>query len=244
MKYSFLFSTLLFWPVLLWQAKRVRKSTLRLPEAAGARSGVTGNGPPLRLLICGDSAAAGVGIAHQQHALSGQLVTQLAKHYQLSWVLHAKTGLNCQGLMAYLQHLPEQPFDLVVVSVGVNDVTGLTTNQKFQRHITQLATMLQQRYKASQILFSAIPPMQHFSALPSPLKLWLGYKAAVLNRCFDNALAGNAGCHLLTAKMPLSSSLLAADGFHPSEHGCQLWVEAIVNGHLNLINRPLAVQER
>ena len=41
----------------------MRKRALRLPEATGPRSGVSANAPlaPLRLLIIGDSAAAGVG---------------------------------------------------------------------------------------------------------------------------------------------------------------------------------------
>lgn len=243
MNFFLLLSTLFCWPVLLWQAKRVRKSTLRLPEASGVRDGGLGDGPPLRLLICGDSAAAGVGIAQQQQALSGQLVTQLAKHYQLHWVLHAKTGLDCQGLIAYLQHLPAQHFDLVVVSVGVNDVIGLTANRQFKKHIEQLVVVLQQRYKGADILFSAIPPMQHFSALPTPLNFWLGQKAAALNQYFAKALASKAGCYFLTSPIPLSASMLAIDGFHPSEHGCHLWAEALVNCHLNRVNESLAVHE-
>ncbi len=50
-------------PLLLWQGRHVRRVTPRLPEAAGPRAGTTGHGPPLRLLVLGDSAAAGVGVA-------------------------------------------------------------------------------------------------------------------------------------------------------------------------------------
>ena len=92
--------TLLCWPLLLWQGKRVRKLALHLPEAAGPRSGVSGDAqlPPLRLLICGDSAAAGVGVTLQDDALSGQLVSLLAPHYRVQWQLEAQTGLDSAGV--------------------------------------------------------------------------------------------------------------------------------------------------
>ncbi len=59
-------------PVLIVQGRRVRRLALRLPEAAGARAAVAGSGArPLRLLIVGDSATAGVGVARQRDALAG-----------------------------------------------------------------------------------------------------------------------------------------------------------------------------
>jgi hypothetical protein len=64
---------LLLAPLLIWQGLHVRKHALVLPEPAGPRSGTLGSGAPLRLLILGDSSAAGVGVAHQSEALSGQL---------------------------------------------------------------------------------------------------------------------------------------------------------------------------
>lgn len=66
---------LLLGPLLLWQGRRVRATALRLPEAAGPR---TAEGSALRLLIVGDSSAAGVGAAHQDEALAGRLAQALA----------------------------------------------------------------------------------------------------------------------------------------------------------------------
>ena len=61
-------------PLLLLQGRRVRRSVPRLPEPTGPRSGCVGAGRSLRVLIAGDSAAAGVGSANQDQALSGQLI--------------------------------------------------------------------------------------------------------------------------------------------------------------------------
>ena len=71
-------------PLLLVQGKYVRRVTPKLPEAAGAREGErrlrdAGGGPAsLRVLITGDSSAAGVGTQHQDEALPGQLADALA----------------------------------------------------------------------------------------------------------------------------------------------------------------------
>lgn len=163
--------TLLCWPLLLWQGKQVRKLALRLPEAAGPRAGVSGDAqlPPIRLLIGGDSAAAGVGVTQQDEALSGQLVRLLSTQYQVQWRLEAQTGMDSAALAARLEKLNGQCFDLVVLSIGVNDVTSLCSARRFRRQLARCLQLLQQQNGQPQVLFSAIPPMQHFSALAAPL---------------------------------------------------------------------------
>ena len=59
-------------PLLVAQALRTRARVPQLPEASGARAGTHGRRTTrLRLLIAGDSSAAGVGVATQDDALAG-----------------------------------------------------------------------------------------------------------------------------------------------------------------------------
>ena len=83
---------LLLSPLLVTQAVRTRRRAPALPVAAGPRSGQVGEvgqKPALRLLIVGDSSAAGVGVPTQDLALAGQLTRTLAQqaavavHWQL-----------------------------------------------------------------------------------------------------------------------------------------------------------------
>lgn len=224
--------TLLCWPLLLWQGKQVRKIALRLPEAAGRRSGMLGSGKPLRLLICGDSAAAGVGIEQQQQALSGQLVQLLAKQYQVNWQLAAKTGLDSAGLNSLLQQSYSHQnavyqLDVVVVSIGVNDVTARRSNAEFQQQIRALLNRLATDFTDPYVLFSAIPPMQYFTALPSPLNYWLGLKAAMLNQALATELSNWPKAQLISSNQTLTADMLAVDGFHPSESGCKIWAQLV-----------------
>ena len=72
-----LVSTVALAPLLFWQGRRVRAEVPRLPEPEGERSGIAGTGAVLRVLVVGDSAAAGVGAATQAEALSGGLISSL-----------------------------------------------------------------------------------------------------------------------------------------------------------------------
>ena len=90
-------------PLLLWQGRRVRRVTPRLPEPAGPRAGVAGQGAPLRLLVLGDSAAAGVGVARQRDALTGRLLAELSPRHTVHWRLLAHTGEVLEVLPARLR---------------------------------------------------------------------------------------------------------------------------------------------
>lgn len=221
--------TLLCWPLLLWQGKRVRKLALRLPEAAGPRAGVSGDEqlPPLRLLICGDSAAAGVGVTQQDDALSGQLVSLLSTQYQVQWQLEAQTGLDSNALAIQLAELNGQCFNLVVLSIGVNDVTSLCSARRFRYQLARCLQLLQQQNGDPMVLFSAIPPMQQFSALPAPLNYWLGLNAAILNHSAKNLLKRWPNASYVATPNKVSAAMLAKDGFHPSAEGYQQWAQQL-----------------
>ena len=87
-------------PVLLAQGRRVRRETPVLPEPAGPREGATGEGAPLRVLVVGDSAGAGVGAASQDEALTGRIVAGLADRFRVEWRLVARTGATTASTLA------------------------------------------------------------------------------------------------------------------------------------------------
>ena len=223
--------TVLLAPVLLAQGRHTRAVTPRLPEPEGARAGLAGRGAPMRLLIAGDSAAAGVGVPHQQEALSGQLVSELAPHYALHWKLVAQTGYTTADLLHRLAREPAQTFDAVALSLGVNDVTGALRTQTWLAQQRELLSLLRQRFAAQHVVFTCVPPMHHFTALPQPLRQMLGWRAQRFNEALDRALQGwpeaHQGCELLHMKAPMSPDALARDGFHPGRATYRLWAHAL-----------------
>ncbi len=214
-------------PILFWQGRQVRQRTLRLPEAAGARAGSLGQGKPLRVLLLGDSAAAGVGVCSQDNALAGQLVKQLSAQYQISWLLLAESGLNFQQLLNKLDDLDEQSYDCVVLSIGVNDVTGGTKDQHWLMQLQLLREKLRAGFNVQHLFISAIPPMQHFTALPAPLSGYLGRRARRLNRLTEQLAERCDDLCFMPIELGVDPLMLAADGFHPSGLAYRLWAEQV-----------------
>ena len=94
-------------PLLVAQAVATRRRALVLPEAEGQRRGRLGgaDGPALRVLIAGDSSAAGVGVTHQRHAVAGHIARTLQRSLQqpIEWVLRARTGLTTREVHEMLK---------------------------------------------------------------------------------------------------------------------------------------------
>jgi len=216
-------ATLLLAPLFIAQGLYVRRVTPKLPEPTGARSGTSGSGPRMSLLIAGDSAAAGVGVDTQEQALSGRLVTTLSSTQEVSWKLLALTGDDSGELVVRLKSEVKEAFDVVVVSVGVNDVTGRTGYDAWARNLKNIMDTLKTHFSAQYIFLSNIPPMHIFPALPQPLRWWLGVRARKLNAIMEKMAKANDRCFFVRTPFPIDNQYIAADGFHPGEPAYALW---------------------
>ena len=173
---------LLLLPVLLSQAWRAKQKAPALPEAGGERSGRTGAGgqaAPLRVLIVGDSSAAGVGVAHQRQALAGHLTRTLASQAgrQVHWQLVARKGVTSEQALELVQAQPPQPADIAVVALGVNDVIDQVPPQRALERRKRLADWLQRRAGVRHTVFAPLPPVHRLPLLPQPLRWVTGSEA-------------------------------------------------------------------
>jgi len=211
-------------PVLAVQGLSVRRNTQLLPEPIGPRQGQKGRGPGRRLLIAGDSSAAGVGAGKQAQGLSGYLVDRLAKHYAIEWRLEATTGHTTQDTIDRLSHLNGQ-FDMAVTALGVNDVTCGVTRRQFMELQTRLLELLTGPLGIRRIVVTSVPQMNRFPALPHPLAWVLGRQAARLDRGLQQVAAGFPQARHLALDLPDDPALAAPDGYHPSPKAYALWAE-------------------
>ena len=216
-------ATLALGPLLYVQGKSVRRRVPRLPEPLGSREGTTGFGPDLRLLIVGDSSAAGVGAKHQDEALLGQLVEHLSTSFTVHWALVARTGATTSSTFRHLRELDARRFDIAITSLGVNDVTSGVTRKAWQSQQIALRKLLRERFGVTEIIVSGLPPVHGFPALPQPLRWWLGARA----RSFDDDLKRDikieGGASFLSLRFTDDVSLMASDGFHPGPGAYREW---------------------
>lgn len=221
---------ILFAPVFFLQGRFVKKNTPKLPEAAGERSGLVGVGPRVSLLVLGDSAAAGVGVNRQQQALSGTVSAGLAAHFSVSWQLLAKSGSNTEQTLKMLKKRQQQDpfnFDIVVVSLGVNDILSPISAAKWSSQQRELIQFLNYEVQCRQLILTEVPPMGSFPALPQPLRWFLGKRSDEFNGVLRQ-LSKSEPFTLLDFGLKPEPTQMASDGFHPGELIYQHWGDSIV----------------
>jgi lysophospholipase L1-like esterase len=217
-------------PLWVTQAVLMRRRTQMLPEAEGERSGEVGEGKLIRVLIVGDSSAAGVGVATQSQAFSGHLTRTLAQSSgrRVRWNLLARSGISSAHILPLVQQAAPPAADVAVVLLGVNDVIEQLPTRHAVAHREVLADWLIAHCGVQHVVFSPLPPMGEFPALRPPLR-WVVKADA---KRHDRALAQWAATrrdvwHVPIPMLTLSNASMAADGFHAGEPVYKICGEAL-----------------
>lgn len=214
-------------PVLVLQGKRTRRSVPVLPEPPGAREGVAGSGEPLRILIAGDSGAAGVGAGSQDQALTGRLVADLAADFSVSWNLQASSGHTTTQTLERLAQMPRQTFDVAVTSLGVNDSISMVSVPSWRSRQAALRQLLRDRFGVQTVIVSGLPPMHAFPALPQPLRWHVGARATQLHRALARDVAVEPDTCFIDLRFSGDMALMASDGFHPGPEIYAEWARRV-----------------
>ena len=226
---------LALFPLLVAQGRHVRATALKLPEAAGERRGVAGSGRvALRVLIVGDSSAAGVGVGTQDEAFAGQLAQALAERTgaAVGWQLVATSGHTAGDAARALAGATLATADLLVTALGVNDVVGQTRPARFLAALDEIHALAVDRAKVTHTWHCGLPPMGRFPLLPQPLRWILGRDAAHLDHALVRHLQGQpTRLHLPLPEAPqmpgrddaTPEGWMAHDGFHPGLLGYRQW---------------------
>lgn len=204
-------------PLLVAQALLTRRRMPRLPEALGERAGVIGAGERLRLLVVGDSSAAGVGVVSQRDALALQLAQRVAMDCpaRVEWRLLARSGLTTQQTLDMLREQGAGHADLAVIVTGVNDVVDQIPSHRAVAARASLANWLRNGAGVQHVVFAPLPPIHHFPGLPQPLRWMAGADARRHNQALRRWVATRDDVSCVDMEMPLNRGVMASDGFHP-----------------------------
>ncbi|NGO13588.1 SGNH/GDSL hydrolase family protein [Streptomyces sp. HC44] len=221
-------------------AKGMRGRLIRLPEAAGDDSGTTeGKVPELRLVMIGDSAAAGVGAASHQEAMAGQLAEALSgmTGRAVSWRVSAKAGATLSAVRRGMLPGLTDPSarwrpDLVVVVAGTNDALRLRRPRAFGRDAEALIRDIRLRLGEDvPVVFAGLPAIAGVVSLPRRIRGPLGLYIGLLDRQLRTTAArGSAVFHLPSGGPPdVPGDWLAPDRFHPSADGYRAWARVLAS---------------
>ena len=212
---------LAFLPVVVLQGRRVRRTVERLPEATGTSGQVGSGGDLLRVVVVGDSVAAGVGVREHRDSMAGRLadLLHLRSGRPVAWEVLARSGADAGGVAALVAGRRCWPrADVVAVSVGVNDVKNLRSDAAWRTGLHDLLAEIVRAAPGARVFLLGLPPVDRLPALPRPLADLLGARGRRLDRIGGLVAADFAevtrleftGDELAAVREPFAS-----DGFHP-----------------------------
>lgn len=221
---------------LTWAEMVMAKRAPGLPEIAHELNGAVGGGEQT-LIWLGDSLAAGVGADSSEETLPRAVARRLPGGAHLR--VHAISGATAgdvidEQLDSAVADLVEHPGATVVLSVGANDISHLTSRRRYRDNMDALIGALENA-GAGSIVTVSIPQVASALRLAQPLRSiaaargwWLDL---VLRRFAAEGRTTYASVRTPPIKVPRRelATYLSADRYHPSGVGYAVWADLILS---------------
>ena len=189
-----------------------------------------GDGPALRMVWLGDSTAAGVGASSADRAMPRRVARALGRPVDLT-VLAVSGDRVSDVVDDQVGALAALRPDVVLVSIGANDVVHLTSNDAYRDAYEDLVAAVPD---GAQLVVLGVPDMGAPPRFAQPLRAVAGWRGRQLDRT-SREVADDAGALYVDiagetgpAMRADPGRLFAVDKYHPSDDGYALWAEAVV----------------
>lgn len=214
-----------------WVAARRQYASSDLAPTVSGTFG-RGNSPSLRLLMLGDSTAAGLGVEHTEETVGGrlsELIASTGREVVLDSV--AVTGSRAADLGPQVSRaLVRGAPDIAVILVGANDATHFTPLDELERHLAEAVRRL--RAAGSEVVVGTCPDLGAARNFAQPLRELVGWSGRRVAASSEQAAADGGGVPVdLAARtgpvFRADPGTLSEDEYHPSADGYQLWALAL-----------------
>jgi acyl-CoA thioesterase-1 len=205
---------------------------LGVRPAAGASPATTlAAASPLIFYALGDSTVAGVGSRAGSYAdrLSSRLVKAGRQVHLMNL---AESGATTADLLRdQLPRVRVKSNALVIVGIGVNDLTSGIEPEVFARRFERILGDLRSR-TTGPIVVSNLPDISLASAVWPAVRGQLAAQVDAYNAVIAR-IAGRLGivvydvCAMTRRFLPSHPEYLSGDGYHPSDAGYQVWADGL-----------------
>ena len=131
----------------------------------------------------------------------------------VNWKILAESGLSLKNLNKLIWEKSDENADLVLISMGGNDVFQLTPPWIWKNNINTCVRLLFQNYKKPLILFSPVPPVGRFPVIPNPLKIAFGFWEFLLQASLAQAINSMDNAYLLKESSLTAKSIILKTEF-------------------------------
>jgi lysophospholipase L1-like esterase len=202
---------------------------------------------PLRLIVYGDSTAAGVGVDRPEDALPSLIAQRIAdrRHRRVHVTTYGWAGARVADLvrdqvprsMGPLSKDTTEPVlpgaDVVVVVIGANDATHRTAPRAYRADLRWVLDTIRDAAPSAELVLAGIPRFR--GVLPQiNVLIWVTDQYARVLRGIGRAEAARAGVRYadlardVPPRVVRIDDVLSVDRFHPSAAGYRLWADVIV----------------
>lgn len=215
-------------PVALYQGLGVRRRTPRLAPPRGAQLGRVGDASPAwRLLVIGDSSAAGVGAERVSETLAPQLarIIHLQTNEAVAWrAAGANSAIASEIRDHIVPNIEARDFTHIVLAVGTNDMKNYLSAKQFKKGFGSLLYSIHARWPQATVIWSPVVDMRDVPAMP-----WLLARIMAMRTQLINGM----GARMCRERQAIAATPLpingpggfAIDGFHANAAGYRAWAE-------------------
>ncbi|MCP4317113.1 MAG: SGNH/GDSL hydrolase family protein [Hyphomicrobiales bacterium] len=220
-------------PVALVQGLRMRARTPRLLPPDGRPFGQFGSAPEpaYRILVVGDSSAAGVGADDVRETVGCQIAHILNEQTgaMVSWRnAGANSAISEEVRDHVVPNLERLPYTHIILTVGTNDMKNFLTARRFKNGFGGLLYALKAKWPQATIIWSPMIDMRMVPGLPTALSHILQMRAKIINRV-GHRLCRERYAIAAPQLVPVDKSGFSADGFHACGIGYRYWAELLAH---------------
>lgn len=217
---------------------RLKVQTLDEPPPFLNKSFGDGNSPALKLVIIGDSTAAGVGTTDHEQTYPWAVGEMLGEKFNVDLSVTARSGARLHDVDAeFAPEVASRSADLVFIGAGANDVTHLTSMNSVRRSLTSAIETIQASGKRVVV---SLGPQFDSAIFKWPLRSLIAWRVAQLNKVISEVAVSNSA-DLIDLPGGLGGRFkenparyYSPDMFHPGPQGYELWAE-VIGGRLQEI---------
>lgn len=213
------------------------------PPSPGLRRTGDAARPSLRLVVLGDSTAAGQGAPFERGIAAAAARELAGEERRVLWNVLAVSGATWGDVeRKQLPGAARLRPDVVLVSAGANDVTHATSGGSVRGSVAAVVGALRRANPRVVVLVTGVPDMGSTPRFPQPLRWLAGARARSLDAAVreEGARLGVPVIPILQRTGPAfraDRGLFSADRFHPNARGYAVW-SAVISASLAAAPSP------
>jgi lysophospholipase L1-like esterase len=196
-----------------------------------------GEGDELKYLILGDSTSIAQGGDYTE-GFAVKTAENLSKNYKVTYQNFGVSGARIHDVVTdQLERSKDFVPDIVLIAVGANDVTHLTSLGSIKTDVKQIISTLRERNSNVKIIFTGSASMGDVLRFAQPFKWFMGYRTSQVNAVFEKITTEESVTFAYIARETGKSfadnpQYFAQDKFHPNNDGYNVWTD-VLNSVIN-----------